>query len=170
MDVLVEAVFFGYIVFALVLVTLHYLGRELNLENYLITANRLLAFTGGIYSIAILFQLPSDKSLSGLFFDSYWWLFWIPVIAVLLTQLLWIKPIQRNFLGGIFFALILIYPVFQREIIVRTSLHRDFLPSSWVEPFDSWSNRLVQLVIFLGLFVVLYLVLYRRGQMKNFSG
>jgi molybdopterin-containing oxidoreductase family membrane subunit len=51
---------------------------------------------------------------------------------VLVPQLLWFRSVRRSF--GIVFVLSLLINVgmwFERFVIIVTSLHRDFLPSSW---------------------------------------
>ena len=70
----------------------------------------------------------------------YAWAYWSMVTCnVLVPQLLWIRKIRRTAL--------LMYPVvilvnvgmwFERFVIIVTSLHRDFLPSSWDYFRASW--------------------------------
>jgi Ni/Fe-hydrogenase subunit HybB-like protein len=61
------------------------------------------------------------------------WAYWIMVSCnVLVPQLLWSRGVRRRV--GIVFVLSLLINVgmwFERFVIIVTSLHRDFLPSSW---------------------------------------
>ena len=92
----------------------------------------------------------------------YWWAYWIMVTCnVLVPQLLWSRKIRRSAM--------LMYPVvilinvgmwFERFVIVVTSLHRDFLPSSW----DYFSPTWVDVGLFvgsIGLFLTFMLLFCR---------
>jgi len=61
------------------------------------------------------------------------WAYWTMVgCNVLVPQLLWFRGVRRRI--GIVFVLSLLVNVgmwFERFVIIVTSLHRDFLPSSW---------------------------------------
>ena len=67
------------------------------------------------------------------FFGPYWWaalLMYVPNMVV--PQLLWFKSIRRSV--PLLFVISIIVNVgmwFERYVIVVTSLHRDYLPSSW---------------------------------------
>jgi molybdopterin-containing oxidoreductase family membrane subunit len=63
----------------------------------------------------------------------YWWSFWTMVSCnVLVPQLYWFKKMRTN-LVVVFIASLLVNVGmwFERYVIIVTSLHRDFLPSSW---------------------------------------
>jgi len=66
-------------------------------------------------------------------FGPYTWAYWIMVSCnVIFPQLFWFKKIRRTI--PISFIIIILVNVgmwFERFVIVVTSLHRDFLPSSW---------------------------------------
>jgi molybdopterin-containing oxidoreductase family membrane subunit len=66
-------------------------------------------------------------------FGPYAWAYWIMFSCnVFFPQLFWFKKIRRNI--PITFILVLLVNVgmwFERYVIIVTSLHRDFLPSSW---------------------------------------
>lgn len=85
-------------------------------------------------------------------FGPYAWAYWSMVSCnVLFPQLLWFKRIRRSVL--------LMYPIvvlinvgmwFERFVIVVTSLHRDYLPSSW----DYFHPTLIDIGLFVGSFGV----------------
>ncbi len=66
-------------------------------------------------------------------FGPYAWAYWIMVSCnVIIPQLFWVKKIRRSI--PIMMVIVILVNVgmwFERFVIVVTSLHRDFLPSSW---------------------------------------
>ena len=66
-------------------------------------------------------------------FGPYWWSYWIMVSCnVISPQLFWFKSIRTNPTAlWIISIFVNIGMWFERYVIVVTSLHRDFLPSSW---------------------------------------
>lgn len=66
-------------------------------------------------------------------FGPYAWAYWTMVSCnVIFPQLFWFKKIRRNI--AITMVLVILVNVgmwFERFVIIVTSLHRDFLPSSW---------------------------------------
>lgn len=92
----------------------------------------------------------------------YAWAYWTMVTCnVLVPQLLWIRPIRRNPL--LMYPIVLLVNVgmwFERFVIVVTSLHRDYLPSSW----DYFSPTWIDIGLFtgsVGLFLTLMLLFCR---------
>ena len=63
----------------------------------------------------------------------YWWSYWMLIVCNgLIPQLMWIKRFRTN--TAILFIVSLVVGVgmwLERFVIIVTSLHRDFLPSSW---------------------------------------
>ena len=66
-------------------------------------------------------------------FGPYWWSYWIMISCnVISPQLFWFKSIRTNVVAlWIISIFVNIGMWFERYVIVVTSLHRDFLPSSW---------------------------------------
>lgn len=66
-------------------------------------------------------------------FGPYAWAYWVMVVCnVLFPQLFWIRKIRRSI--PIMMVIVILVNVgmwFERFVIIVTSLHRDFLPSSW---------------------------------------
>ncbi len=79
----------------------------------------------------------------------------------IIPQVFWFKSIRRNvpvmFVVSIF---VNIGMWFERFVIVSTSLHRDFLPSSWEYYLPSMTDWFITLGSF-GLFFTLYLLFCR---------
>jgi molybdopterin-containing oxidoreductase family membrane subunit len=78
------------------------------------------------------------------------WAYWTMVgCNVFIPQLLWFPRVRRRL--GVVFALSLLINVgmwFERFVIIVTSLHRDFLPSSWA----GYSPTIVEVSTLLGSF------------------
>jgi hypothetical protein len=64
---------------------------------------------------------------------TYWWAGWATIgCNVLIPQLLWIRWFRRNYAGMIAVAVCVTVGMwFERFVIIVSSLHEDFLPSSW---------------------------------------
>jgi molybdopterin-containing oxidoreductase family membrane subunit len=90
------------------------------------------------------------------------WAYWTMVSCNVLTpQLLWFKKIRSNLL--LVFILSLFINVgmwFERFVIIVTSLHRDFLPSSW-NTYIPTKIEIATLVGSFGLFFTLFLLFCR---------
>jgi molybdopterin-containing oxidoreductase family membrane subunit len=95
-------------------------------------------------------------------FGPYSWAYWTMVTCnVLIPQLFWFRSLRRNlwfvFVVSIF---INIGMWFERFVIIVTSLHRDFLPSSWA----MYSPTIIELATLagsFGLFFTLFLLFAR---------
>lgn len=64
---------------------------------------------------------------------TYWWAGWTTITCnILIPQLLWFRLVRRSYAGMIFVAVaVTIGMWFERFVIIVSSLHQDFLPSSW---------------------------------------
>jgi molybdopterin-containing oxidoreductase family membrane subunit len=92
----------------------------------------------------------------------YWPAFWALIATNILTpQLLWLKRVRRNV--PLLFAISLVVNTgmwLERFVIVVTSLHRDYLPSSWGMYYPTMWDWFTYLGT-LGLFVVLLFLFLR---------
>ena len=86
----------------------------------------------------------------------YWWTYWLLILCnVLAPQVLWLKRARTSVM--LLFVLSLIVNVgmwLERFVIIVTSLHRDFLPSSWgmfSPTFWDWSTFIGTIGLFLTL-------------------
>jgi len=64
---------------------------------------------------------------------TYWWAGWTTITCnILIPQLLWLRWFRRSYAGMILVALsVTVGMWFERFVIIVSSLHQDFLPSSW---------------------------------------
>jgi len=90
------------------------------------------------------------------------WAYWIMVSCnVIVPQFFWSRRLRANL--GVVFGLSLLINVgmwFERFVIIVTSLHRDYLPSSWA----SYTPTLIEVVTLIGsfgLFFTLFLLFCR---------
>ena len=95
-------------------------------------------------------------------FGPYYWAYWTMVSCnVLVPQLFWFKSIRTSipimFIMSIF---VNIGMWFERFVIIGTSLHRDFLPSSWGYFRPTYVDILTFFGTF-GLFITLFLFFLR---------
>lgn len=92
----------------------------------------------------------------------YAWAAWTMYACnVFVPQLFWFKKIRSNvFLVFIVSILVNVGMWFERFIIIPTSLHRDFLPSSWAYYSPTWVDVLTYLGTF-GLFFTFFLLFVR---------
>ena len=138
------AIFSG---FAMVTTLMVITRKALGLENILTLFHfdrmaRIMLVTGSIvgyaysmeFFIAWFSQNPYEVfTFTNRAFGPYWWAYWTMVSCnVLSPQVFWFKKARTNmvilFIVSIF---INIGMWFERFVIIVTSLHRDFLPSSW---------------------------------------
>jgi hypothetical protein len=83
----------------------------------------------------------------------YWWAYWsMKTCNVISPQLFWVKKIRTSIAATFIISIIVnIGMWFERFVIIVTSLHRDFLPSSWAMFYPTVYDMGVYLFTF-GLF------------------
>jgi len=153
------AIFSG---FAMVLTLMIITRKALHLEDYITVGhvesmNKIIIATGSIVGLAYLTELFISW-YSGVEYEHfmlinratgpYWWAYWIMMTAnVISPQLLWIKKLRTNLVFTFCLSIVInIGMWFERFVIVVTSLHRDFLTSSWA----MYKPTIVEVGLFLG--------------------
>jgi Ni/Fe-hydrogenase subunit HybB-like protein len=95
-------------------------------------------------------------------FGPYWWAYWIMVSCnVGIPQLFWFKRFRRSI--PLMFVVTLFVNIgmyFERFVIIVTSLHRDFLPSSWGMYIPTWIEWGI-FFGFMGFFFIFFLLFVR---------
>ena len=127
--------------------------------------------TGSIVGVAYITELFISW-YSGVEYESYafinrvsgpyWWAYWSMMTCnVLSPQLMWFKKLRRSLLFTFFISIIVnIGMWFERFVIIVTSTHRDYLPSSWSMFYPTH----IDIGIFIGtigLFSVFFLLFAR---------
>jgi molybdopterin-containing oxidoreductase family membrane subunit len=167
------AVFSG---FAMVLTLLIVARKALNLEEYITinhieSMNKVIILTGSIVGIAYITEFfmawysgveYEQYAFLNRAFGPYAWAYWIMMTCNVVTpQLFWFKKIRTSVVATFIISIFVnIGMWFERFVIVVTSLHRDFLPSSWV----MYKPSLVEVGLYvgtLGLFFTLFLLFIR---------
>ncbi|RYZ47998.1 MAG: hydrogenase, partial [Sphingobacteriales bacterium] len=89
----------------------------------------------------------------------YWWAYWSMMTCnVISPQLFWFRKIRRSIVWTFLLSIVVnIGMWFERFVIIVTSLHRDYLPSSWA----MFSPTIIDIGVYvgsLGLFFTLFLL------------
>ncbi|MEZ7838263.1 MAG: polysulfide reductase NrfD [Flavobacteriales bacterium] len=167
------AIFSG---FAMVQTLLLVMRKVVNMEAYITIKhieymNIVIMVTGSIVGVAYITEL-FIAWYSGVEFEQYaflnratgpyWWAYWSMMTCnVISPQFMWFKKLRTSIAFTFFISIVVnIGMWFERFVIIVTSLHRDYLPSSWT----MFSPTFVDIGIFvgtIGFFFVLFL-LYAR--------
>ncbi len=167
------AIFSG---FAMVQTLLIITRKVQKLEDYITIAhiesmNKVIVLTGSIVGIAYITELfiawysgylYEQYAFYNRAFGDYWWAYWSMMTCnVLSPQLFWFKKFRRNiYLSFVMSIFVNVGMWFERFVIIVTSLHHDFLVSSWNYFSPTW----VDISIFigsLGLFFTCFLLFAR---------
>lgn len=167
------AVFSG---FAMVLTLLIVARKALHLEEYITVGhienmNKVIIITGSIVGIAYITEF-FIAWYSGVEYEQYAfinratgpyaWAYWIMMTCNVITpQLFWFRKIRTNLVATFIISIFVnIGMWFERFVIVVTSLHRDYLPSSWT----MYKPTIVEVGLYvgtLGVFFTLFLLFIR---------
>ncbi len=167
------AIFSG---FAMVNTLLIIMRKVSNLENYITIQhielmNIVIMITGSIVGVAYITEL-FVAWYSGVEYEQYaflnratgpyWWAYWAMMTCnVFSPQFMWFPKLRRSIMFSFIISIVVnIGMWFERFVIIVTSLHRDYLPSSWT----MFSPTFIDMGIFIGtigFFFVLFL-LYAR--------
>jgi len=168
------AIFSGFAMVSLLLIILR---KVCKLEAYITLKhielmNTVMLVAGSIVAVAYLTEffmaMRSHSEFEQYVFHNratgaYAWAFWTMIICnIVFPQLLWFKKLRRSIAFSVCVALVVCVGMwFERFVIIVTSLHRGYLPSSWTMFSPTW----VDIGIFvgtLGFFFLLFL-LYARS-------
>jgi molybdopterin-containing oxidoreductase family membrane subunit len=167
------AIFSG---FAMVQTLLLIVRKVFKMEDYITVQhiemmNIVIMVTGSIVGVAYITEL-FIAWYSGVEYEQYaflnratgpyWWAYWSMMTCnVFSPQFMWFKKLRTNLVFTFVISIVVnIGMWFERFVIIVTSLHRDYLPSSW----SMFSPSFVDVGIFvgtIGFFFVLFL-LYAR--------
>ncbi|QQR87641.1 MAG: polysulfide reductase NrfD [Flavobacteriales bacterium] len=167
------AVFSG---FAMVLTLLLVMRKVMHLEAYITVKhveymNIVIIVTGSIVGVAYITELFVSW-YSGVEYESYafinratgpyWWSYWAMMTCnVISPQLFWVRSWRRNLTFTFFMSLVVNTGMwFERFVIIVTSLHRDYVPSSWSMFHPTWVDAGI-FIGTIGIFFTLYLFFAR---------
>lgn len=155
------AIFSGFgMVLSLLLIARH----VMNYENYITSEHleamtKVILLTGSIVGVAYITEFViaaysgyeyEQYAFANRMFGPYAWAYWTMMFCNLMApQVFWSKWARTT--PWFIFVISIVVNIgmwFERFVIIVTSLHRDFLPSSWVMYHATW----VEVGIFLGTF------------------
>jgi molybdopterin-containing oxidoreductase family membrane subunit len=164
------AIFSG---FAMVLTLLLITRKVFNLEDYITIQhiemmNIIIIVTGSIVGIAYITEffiawysgVPAEQyAFINRATGPYWWAYLVMMTAnVVSPQVFWIKKIRTSIVATFILSIIVnIGMWFERFVIIVTSLHRDYLPSSWAMFYPTKHDVGMYLFSF-GFFFTAYLL------------
>ena len=90
-------------------------------------------------------------------FGPYWWAYWMMMTCnVVSPQLFWFKSIRTNILISFILSVVVNVGMwFERFVIIVSSLHRDYIPSSWAM-FSPTMYDIGDYIFSFGLFFTLF--------------
>jgi hypothetical protein len=150
--------------------------KVLHLESYITIKhaeymNIVIVITGSMVGVAYLSELFISW-YSGVEYEAYaflnratgpyWWAYWSMMTCNVITpQLFWFKKLRTSLIVSFVLSIFVnIGMWFERFVIIVTSLHRDYIPSSW----SMFHPTFVDIGIFLGtigIFFTLFLLFSR---------
>lgn len=155
----IGAIFSG---FAMVQTLTIVMRKVFKLENYITIKhieimNKIILLTGSLVGIAYFTEIfmswysnnPYEffviiNRMTGPYKELYWLML---LFNVLIPQFFWFKRIRRNLLATFIFSILINVGMWlERFVIIVTSLHRDFLPSSWT----IYIPTIVEIGLFIG--------------------
>lgn len=164
------AIFSG---FAMVLTLMIIARKVMGLEKYITIGHieamaKIITLTGSMVGLAYITELfiswysqykYEQFAFVNRIFGPYWWAYWIMFTCnVISPQLFWFRKLRRN--PNFIWVLTVFVNIgmwFERFVIIVTSLHRDFLPSSWAMYHATWVELGIYMGTF-GLFFTLFLL------------
>lgn len=167
------AIFSG---FAMVQTLLLVARKVLGLENYITmfhveSMNKIIILTGSIVGVAYITEF-FIAWYSGVEYEQYafinratgpyWWAYWTMMSCnVISPQLFWFKKLRTSIAFSWVLSIVVnIGMWFERFVIIVTSLHRDYIPSSWAMFYPTWVDVSV-FIGSIGVFFTLFLLFVR---------
>jgi Ni/Fe-hydrogenase subunit HybB-like protein len=167
------AIYSGFgMVMTLLIITRRVMGLEMYITmRHLDAMAKILLLTGSLVGFSYLTELftawysgnPYERFVfSNRAFGPYAWAFWTMFVCnAVVPQLLWLPRVRGN--ARALFAISILVNVgmwFERFVIIVTSLHRGFLPSSWVM-YRPTAVEVGTLIGSFGLFFTCFLLFIR---------
>ena len=164
------AIFSG---FAMVLTLLLVTRKVFKLEDYITIyhvelMNIVIIITGSIVGVAYITeffiawysQVPAEQyAFINRATGPYWWAYWSMMTCnVISPQLFWSKKLRTNLVATFILSIVVnIGMWFERFVIIATSLHRDYIPSSWTM-FHPTMYDIGQYLFTFGIFFTAFLL------------
>ncbi len=142
-------IFNGYALFSILfIIASFFIKNEYFLKNANDTSNSILKFAGIFHFMGFILLLSINLAsaqteeelycISTRMFGTYWFAYWLHALSpTLITQLLWNKKVRNSKIWRAVIGVLLIMPL-EKFVIILTSFHRDYLPSSWTMTYNSF--------------------------------
>ncbi|MCJ8165288.1 polysulfide reductase NrfD [Pontibacter sp. E15-1] len=163
------AIFSG---FAMVLTLMIITRKVFHLEDYITiehveSMNKVIITTGSIVGVAYTTEFfiawysgvaYEQYAFLNRAFGPYWWAYWSMMTCNVITpQLFWFRSIRRSLTATFIISIFVnIGMWFERFVIIVTSLHRDYLPSSWA----MFSPTMIDVGIYVGTFGLFFTLFF----------
>ncbi len=163
------AIFSG---FAMVLTLMIITRKVFKLEDYITiehveSMNKVIITTGSIVGVAYTTEFfiawysgvaYEQYAFLNRAFGPYWWAYWSMMTCNVITpQLFWFRSIRRSLTATFIISIFVnIGMWFERFVIIVTSLHRDYLPSSWA----MFSPTMIDVGIYVGTFGLFFTLFF----------
>ncbi|UPT68917.1 MAG: hypothetical protein M0D57_09960 [Sphingobacteriales bacterium JAD_PAG50586_3] len=144
---------------------------KIKMHKWIVAANNVFLVIGVPLSIKYIFEVSqslfSDVEYEQYVFANrltgpYWYAYWLMIFnMVVLPNLLWFKKIRQ---ATWVLPLSILPLLFEWIIMIIASLHRDYLPSTWIMyyPFkSSITNLILYIVLLVGMY---YLIEWRKAK------
>ncbi len=175
------AIFSG---FAMVLTLMLITRATFNLQDYITlehvdSMNKVIMLTGSIVGIAYITEFfiawysgveYEQYAFINRAFGPYSWAYWTMMTCnVISPQLFWFRKIRRNIAATFVISIIVnIGMWFERFVIIVTSLHRDYIPSSWAMFYPTMYD-VGDYIFSFGLFFTLFFLFAKFLPMINMA-
>lgn len=163
------AIFSG---FAMVLTLMIITRKTFKLEDYITlehveSMNKVIIVTGSVVGVAYTTEFfiawysgveYEQYAFINRAFGPYWWAYWSMMTCNVITpQLFWFRKIRRSLTATFIISIFVnIGMWFERFVIIVTSLHRDYLPSSWA----MFSPTMIDVGIYVGTFGLFFTLFF----------
>jgi molybdopterin-containing oxidoreductase family membrane subunit len=133
--------------------------------------NRIILITGSIVGVAYITEF-FIAWYSGVEYEQYafinratgpyWWAYWSMMTCNVITpQLFWSSKLRENVFATFIISIFVNVGMwFERFVIIVTSLHRDYIPSSWAMYHPTWVEAGIYIGS-IGLFFTCFLIFAR---------
>lgn len=171
---------FGLVTILFFILSIFFKKQEINKIDE--ASIKFISFIGILYLMTWIVRIVAElniineedkDSMLNEMFGKYWFGFWLqPILWFIITQVLRFEKIRRNTLLRILFSILLIVSI-ERMVIISTSFHRDYLPSSWTMsnelsfyPSNLILALIIKVIIFL-IFVTAFRMINKKWRIKT---
>lgn len=177
-ETLLKSILFGfgvYSIFILLIKPLFSDATKIKIEKFDNSACSIIPVIGLIYLLnwlgTLFFQYNNLEDSAEIYqlksrlFGTYWFGYWLQPSLFLSSQLLWFKKLRKIIVIRFLIALTLTFSI--ERIIYLTSLHRDFMPSTWSV---SLLSKIIEWIWSIGIFTfvtIIFDLIKTRLKIKN---